>query len=41
MADLVRRSGLHVRFRSELFTGRRSDVLRLRDRLEQLEPSPS
>jgi hypothetical protein len=41
MADPVRRSGLHVRFRSELFTGRRSDVLRLRDRLEQLEPSPS
>jgi hypothetical protein len=41
MADLVRRSGLHVRFRSELFTGRRSDVLRLRDRLEQLAPNPS
>jgi hypothetical protein len=37
MADLVRRSGLHVRFRNELFTGRRPDVLRLRDRLEQLE----
>jgi hypothetical protein len=41
MADVVRRSGLHVRFRSELFTGRRPDVLRLRDRLEQLEPRRS
>lgn len=36
MADLVRRSGLHVRFRCELFTGRRADVIRLRERLEGL-----
>jgi hypothetical protein len=34
MADVVRRSGLHVRFRCELFTGRRADVERLRGRLE-------
>jgi hypothetical protein len=33
MADVVRRSGLHVRFRCELFTGRRGDVERLRERL--------
>jgi hypothetical protein len=36
MADVVRRSGLHVRFRCELFTGRRADVERLRTRLERL-----
>jgi hypothetical protein len=36
MADVVRRSGLHVRFRCELFTGRRADVERLRWRLELL-----
>jgi hypothetical protein len=36
MADVVRRSGLHVRFRCELYTGRRADVDRLRQRLEQL-----
>jgi hypothetical protein len=36
MADVIRRAGLHVRFRSELFTGRRADVDRLRARLEQL-----
>jgi hypothetical protein len=36
MADVVRRSGLHVRFRCELHTGRRADVDRLRERLEQL-----
>jgi hypothetical protein len=42
MADVVRRSGLDVRFRCELFTGRRADVERLRRRLERLflcEPS--
>jgi hypothetical protein len=33
MADVVRRSGLDVRFRCELFTGRRGDVERLRERL--------
>ncbi|MGH3045746.1 MAG: hypothetical protein ACRDNC_01910 [Gaiellaceae bacterium] len=37
MADVVRRSGLHVRFRCELYTGRRADVDRLRQRLQQLE----
>jgi hypothetical protein len=36
MADVVRRSGLHVRFHCELYTGRRADVHRLRERLEQL-----
>jgi hypothetical protein len=36
MADVVRRSGLDVRFRCELFTGRRADVERLRRRLERL-----
>lgn len=36
MADVVKRAGLHVRFRNELFTGRRSDVERLRARLEEL-----
>jgi hypothetical protein len=34
MADVVRRTGLHVRFRCELFTGRRADVERLNRRLE-------
>jgi len=36
MADVVRRTGLDVRFRGELFTGRRADVGRLRRRLERL-----
>jgi hypothetical protein len=36
MADVVRRTGLDVRFRCELFTGRRADVERLRKRLERL-----
>jgi hypothetical protein len=36
MADVVRRSGLDVRFRCELFTGRRADVDQLRRRLERL-----
>jgi hypothetical protein len=36
MADVVRRTGLDVRFRCELFTGRRADVERLRTRLERL-----
>jgi hypothetical protein len=34
MADVVRRTGLDVRFRCELFTGRRVDVERLRGRLK-------
>jgi len=36
MGDVIRRSGLHVRFRCELYTGRRRDVDRLRERLKQL-----
>lgn len=36
MADLVRRAGYDVRFRCELFTGRRADVHRLRERLRSL-----
>jgi hypothetical protein len=36
MADVVPRTGLDVRFRCELFTGRRADVERLRNRLERL-----
>jgi hypothetical protein len=36
MADVVRRTRLDLRFRSELFTGRRADVERLRTRLEGL-----
>jgi hypothetical protein len=36
MADVVRRAGLDVRYRCELFTGRRADVDRLRARLEAL-----
>ena len=36
MGDVIRRSGLHVRFRCELYTGRRRDVDRLRERLAQL-----
>lgn len=36
MADVVHRTGLEVRFRCELFTGRRADVERLRRRLEGL-----
>ncbi len=38
MADVVRRAGLDVRFRCELFTGRRADVERLRRRLNSLSP---
>jgi hypothetical protein len=36
MADVVGRTGFDVRFRCELFTGRRADVERLRERLERL-----
>jgi hypothetical protein len=36
MADVVHRSSLAVRLRCELYTGRRSDVERLRGRLERL-----
>jgi hypothetical protein len=33
MADVVRRARIDLRHRCELFTGRRADVARLRDRL--------
>jgi hypothetical protein len=36
MADVVRRSGLDLRFRCELYTGRRADVDRLRELVERL-----
>jgi hypothetical protein len=36
MADVIRRARLDVRHRCELFTGRRTDVARLREELEGL-----
>jgi hypothetical protein len=36
MVDVVRRSRLDLRYDCELFSGRRADVLRLRDRLREL-----
>jgi hypothetical protein len=36
MADVLHRSSLPVRFRCEIYTGRRPDVERLLERLEQL-----
>jgi hypothetical protein len=36
MGELVQRARLDVWFPCELFTGRRADVLRLRDRLEEI-----
>jgi hypothetical protein len=36
MADVIRRTGLDVRYRCELFTGRRADVERLHRRLQEL-----
>jgi hypothetical protein len=39
MADVIRRSRLNLDHPCELFTGHRPDVLRLRDRLKQLEAS--
>jgi hypothetical protein len=36
MADVIRRGRMDLRYRVELFSGRRPDVLRLRDRLLQL-----
>jgi hypothetical protein len=38
MADVVRRAGLDRRFGCELYSGKRGDVLRLRDRLAGLTP---
>jgi hypothetical protein len=37
MADVVRRTGLHLLCGAELYTGRRADVDRLRRRLERLQ----
>ena len=36
MADVIRRSRVHLRHRVELFTGRRADVILLRERLAGL-----
>lgn len=36
MADIIRRTRLNLRHKCELFTGRRLDVLRLCERLQQL-----
>jgi len=36
MADVVRRTRLDLRHRCELFSGRRADVLRLRDQVREL-----
>ena len=38
MADVIRRARLDLRHRCELFSGRRADVLALRDRLAALTP---
>ena len=40
MADVVRRTRLDLRHRCELFTGRRTDVARLRARLEAVAFRP-
>jgi hypothetical protein len=37
MADIVRRTNLHRRYGTELYTGRREDVLRLAERLAGLD----
>jgi hypothetical protein len=39
MADVVRRAGFDRRFGCELYSGKRGDVLRLRDRLAKLTPA--
>jgi hypothetical protein len=39
MADVVRRTRLDSSHRCEVFSGRRPDVLRLRDRLQELAPT--
>ena len=38
MADVLRRARLDLRFECQLFSGRRPDVLRLRDTLRALAP---
>jgi hypothetical protein len=40
MADVARRARLDLRHRCELFTGRRTDVLRLCKRLDELAAAP-
>jgi hypothetical protein len=39
MADVIRRTRLDSRQRCQVFSGRRPDVLRLRDRLQELAPT--
>jgi hypothetical protein len=41
MADVIRRTRLDLRHRCELFSGRRADVLALRDRLAALTRAPA
>jgi hypothetical protein len=41
MADVIRRGRIDLRYRVELFSGRRTDVLRLRDRLVELGEGPA
>jgi hypothetical protein len=36
MADVIKRARLDLRYRCEVFSGRRPDVLRLRDRVRDL-----
>jgi hypothetical protein len=38
MADVIRRARLDIRHHADVFSGRRRDVLRLRDRLLALQP---
>jgi hypothetical protein len=40
MADVIKRARLHLRHEAELFSGRRRDVIRLRDRLRTLTGGP-
>jgi hypothetical protein len=40
MADVVKRARLHLRYRAELFSGRRRDVLRLRDIIDAIRTRP-
>ena len=41
MADVIRRTGLDLRYGCELFTGQRADVARLREQLQQLDGPPA
>jgi hypothetical protein len=40
MADVIRRTGLDLRYGCKLFTGHRADVARLRERLQLLDGPP-